>query len=221
LWQDKDIITQQALQNTISDFKEIFEGRVFCELANLLQDDTTLFIGNSMPVRDLDTFFWSSERRIRIMGNRGTNGIDGVISSALGVSAVCEHETTVLVLGDLSFLHDLNGLLAARLHQLNLTIILINNDGGGIFSFLPQAAYPEHFEQLFGTPTGLDFCYVVEMFGGRFQRVDNWEAFHTAVNQGLHASGLDVIEIRAERTSNVKMHRQLWEVVQKAITNRH
>jgi 2-succinyl-5-enolpyruvyl-6-hydroxy-3-cyclohexene-1-carboxylate synthase len=151
------------------------------------------------------------------MGNRGTNGIDGVISSALGVSAVAEHKPTVLVLGDLSFFHDLNGLLAARLYNLNLTIILINNDGGGIFSFLPQAAYPEHFEQLFGTPTGLDFRYVVEMYGGRFQRVNNWESFHKAVNQGLQSRGLDVIEILTERTSNVKMHRQLWEKVQKAI----
>ncbi len=221
LWQDTDKITQQALRNTIYDFNEIFEGRVFSELANLLQDGTTLYIGNSMPVRDLDTFFWSSKQRIRIIGNRGANGIDGIISSALGASAAAEqHEPTVLVLGDLSFFHDLNGLLAARLHQLNLTIILINNDGGGIFSFLPQAAYPEHFEQLFGTPTGLDFRLVVEMYGGRFQRIDNWESFHKAVNQGLQTSGLDVIEIPAERTSNVKMHRQLWEVVKKAISNR-
>jgi 2-succinyl-5-enolpyruvyl-6-hydroxy-3-cyclohexene-1-carboxylate synthase len=217
LWQDTDKITQQALLNTIYDFKEIFEGRVFSELANLLQDGTTLYIGNSMPVRDLDTFFWSSKQRIRIMGNRGANGIDGVVSSALGANAVADHEPTVLILGDLSFFHDLNGLLAARLHRLNLTIILINNDGGGIFSFLPQAAYPEHFEQLFGTPTGLDFRLAVEMYGGRFQKVDNWESFRKAVDQGLYTDGLDVIEIPAERTGNVKMHRQLWEVVKKAI----
>ncbi len=222
LWQDTDKITQQALRNAIYDFNELFEGRVFSELTNLLQDGTTLYIGNSMPVRDLDTFFWSSKQRIRIIGNRGANGIDGIISSALGASAVAgQHEPTVLVLGDLSFYHDLNGLLAARLYRLNLTIILINNDGGGIFSFLPQAAYPEHFEQLFGTPTGLDFRLAVEMYGGRFQRVENWESFRKAVNQGLHTGGLDVIEIPAERTSNVKMHRQLWEVVKKAIDNRH
>jgi 2-succinyl-5-enolpyruvyl-6-hydroxy-3-cyclohexene-1-carboxylate synthase len=218
-WQDTDKITQQALQNAIHDFNKLFEGRVFSELANLLPHGTTLYIGNSMPVRDLDTFFWSSEQRIRIMGNRGANGIDGNISSALGASAVAgQHGPTVLVLGDLAFFHDLNGLLAARLHQLNLTIILINNDGGGIFSFLPQATYPEHFEQLFGTPTGLDFRLVVEMYGGQFQKVDNWELFRKAVNQGLHTGGLQVIEIPTERTSNVKMHRQLWEVVKKAIS---
>jgi 2-succinyl-5-enolpyruvyl-6-hydroxy-3-cyclohexene-1-carboxylate synthase len=155
------------------------------------------------------------------MSNRGANGIDGIISSALGASAVSgQHEPTVLVLGDLSFFHDLNGLLAARLHQLNLTIILINNDGGGIFSFLPQAAYPEHFEQLFGTPIGLDFRLAVEMYGGQFQRVDSWELFRKAVNQGLLTGGLHVIEIPTERTSNVKMHRQLWEVTEKAISER-
>ncbi|HXZ04943.1 MAG TPA: thiamine pyrophosphate-dependent enzyme, partial [Ktedonobacteraceae bacterium] len=186
---------------------------------HLLQDGTTLYVGNSMPVRDLDTFFWSSEQNIHVMGNRGANGIDGVISSALGVSAVAGQEPTVLVLGDLSFFHDLNGLLAARLHELNLTIILINNDGGGIFSFLPQAAYPEHFEQLFGTPTGLDFRPMVEMYGGRFQRVDSWEAFRKAVNLGLNSAGLDVIEIPTERSSNVNMHRQLWEVIKKAIAD--
>jgi len=220
LWQDTDKITQQALLNTIYDFREIFEGRVFNELANLLQEGTTLYVGNSMPVRDLDTFFWSSVQCIRIVGNRGANGIDGVISSALGASAAADHEPTVLVLGDLSFFHDLNGLLAARLHELNLTIILINNDGGGIFSFLPQAAHPQHFEQLFGTPTGLNFKPVVEMYGGRFQRVDNWESFRKTVIQGLHSGGLDVIEIPTERTGNVKMHRQLWEVIQKAIDER-
>ncbi|HET7637337.1 MAG TPA: thiamine pyrophosphate-dependent enzyme, partial [Ktedonobacteraceae bacterium] len=204
--------------NAIVDFNELFEGRVFFELANLLPDGTTLYTGNSMPVRDLDTFFWSSEQRIRIMGNRGANGIDGVVSSALGASAVSrQHEPTVLVLGDLSFFHDLNGLLAARLHQLNLTIVLINNDGGGIFSFLPQAAYPEHFEQLFGTPTGLDFRLAVEMYGGQYQKVDSWELFRKAISQALHTGGLHVIEVPTERTSNVTMHRQLWEVTNKAL----
>ncbi len=219
IWLDADKITQLALQNAMLDFNELFEGRVFFELANLLPDGTTLYTGNSMPVRDLDTFFWSGERRIRIMGNRGANGIDGIVSSALGASAVSgQHEPTVLVLGDLSFFHDLNGLLAARLYRLNLTIVLINNDGGGIFSFLPQAAYPEHFEQLFGTPTGLDFSLVVEMYGGQFQKVDSWESFRKAISQGLHAGGLHVIELPTERTSNVTMHRQLWEVTRKAIS---
>jgi 2-succinyl-5-enolpyruvyl-6-hydroxy-3-cyclohexene-1-carboxylate synthase len=220
-WQDADRVTRQTLQHAIQDFNELFEGRVFTELARLLPDGTTLYTGNSMPIRDLETFFWGSEHRLRLMGNRGANGIDGVVSSALGASAGArQHEPTILVLGDLSFLHDLNGLLAARLHQLHLTIVLINNDGGGIFSFLPQTAYPEHFEQLFGTPTGLDFRLAVQMYGGQFRRVDTWEQFREAVSRGLNTGGIHVIEVPTERTSNVKMHRQLWERVGAALNER-
>jgi len=218
MWQNADRVTRQTIQAAIQDFKEFFEGRVFTELANLVLDGITLYAGNSMPVRDLDTFFWSTRERIRIMGNRGANGIDGVVSSALGASAGAgQNRPTILVLGDLSFFHDLNGLLAARLYGLNLTIVLINNDGGGIFSFLPQAAYPEHFEQLFGTPTGLDFRLAVQMYGGQYQRVESWEQFRKLVGRGLNTGGLHVIEVPTERASNVKMHRQLWEVVGKAL----
>src|SRR5713101_5089417 len=218
MWQNADRVTRQTIQAAIQDFNELFEGRVFTELANLVPDGTTLYTGNSMPVRDLDTFFWSTRERIRIMGNRGANGIDGVVSSALGASAGAgQNRPTILVLGDLSFFHDLNGLLAARLNELNLTIVLINNDGGGIFSFLPQAAYPEHFEQLFGTPTGLDFRLAVEMYCGQFQKVDSWEWFRKGVRRGLDTGGLHVIEVPTERASNVKMHRQLWERVGDAL----
>jgi 2-succinyl-5-enolpyruvyl-6-hydroxy-3-cyclohexene-1-carboxylate synthase len=219
MWQDADRVTRQTIQATIHTFDKPFEGRVFTELANLLPDDTTLYVGNSMTVRDLDTFFYCTGQRIHIMGNRGANGIDGVVSSALGASAGAgQSKPTILVLGDLSFFHDLNGLLAARLHRLNLTIVLINNDGGGIFSFLPQAAYPEHFEQFFGTPTGLDFRLSVQMYGGQYQKVQNWKQFRKVVKRGLHSGGLHVIEVQTERTSNVKMHRQLWGVVGKALS---
>ena len=154
--------------------------------------------------------------RACVLGNRGANGIDGVISSALGASAT-GNGPTVLVIGDLSFYHDLNGLLAARLHELDLTIVLVNNDGGGFFSFLPQASSPEHFEQLFGTPTGLDFAPVVQMYGGSFQRIANWNDFRVAVSKSLMAHGLHVIEVPTERASNVVMHRQLWQAVGEAL----
>ena len=219
-WQRAERLTRQSLQSAIQDFGPLFEGRVFTELATLLPQKTTLYVGNSMPIRDLDTFFWESASPIRIMGNRGANGIDGMISSALGASAVNKEGPTVLVIGDLSFFHDLNGLLAARLHQLDLTIILINNDGGGIFSFLPQAAYPEHFEQLFGTPTGLDFAPVVQMYGGSFQCVTDWHTFRSAVNESIASGGFHVVEVPTVRDSNVQMHRQLWKVVADALASK-
>jgi 2-succinyl-5-enolpyruvyl-6-hydroxy-3-cyclohexene-1-carboxylate synthase len=218
-WQQAEQRTRQALQSAIQDFGPLFEGRVFSELAALLPQETTLYVGNSMPIRDLDTFFWESASTIRIIGNRGANGIDGMVSSALGASAAQQEAPTVLVIGDLSFFHDLNGLLAARLHKLDITIVLINNDGGGIFSFLPQASYPEHFEQLFGTPTGLDFAPVVQMYGGTFQQATTWQAFRSTINESITSKGLHVIEVPTERTSNVQMHRQLWQVVRNALAD--
>ncbi len=215
-WLRADTTSRQQLQAAIQDFAPLFEGRVFTELADIVPAGTTLYVGNSMPVRDMDTFFWHSTDNVRVMGNRGANGIDGVISSALGASAVSDGPT-VLVIGDLSFYHDLNGLLAVRLHGLNLTIVLINNDGGGIFSFLPQASYPEHFEQLFGTPTDLDFAPVVQMYGGDFQRISQWKEFRVAINKSISTAGLHVIEVPTERASNVTMHRQLWQVVSEAL----
>ncbi len=220
-WTNADQRTRQALQAGMEEFQPLFEGRIFSELAALLPAGATLYVGNSMPVRDLDTFFWASERPLQILGNRGANGIDGVVSSALGASAGAgTGAPTVLVIGDLSFLHDLGGLVAAHLHRLSLTIILINNDGGGIFSFLPQANHPAHFEQLFGTPTGLDMSYAVQMYGGQFHRVGSWEHFRKAVIKGMTSGGLQVIEVQTERASNVQMHRRLWQRVSQALEGR-
>ncbi len=217
-WQEAERSTRAALSMACANFSELFEGRVFGELAQLLPDHSLLYTGNSMPIRDMDTFFWPDALKVRCLGNRGANGIDGVISSALGASAAGgPDEPAVLVIGDLSFFHDLNGLLAARMHDLHLVIVLINNDGGGIFSFLPQAAYPEHFEQLFGTPTGLDFRLIVTMYGGRFQHITSWETFRLELQTSLRERGLHVLELPTERASNVLMHRQLWQVVEQAL----
>jgi 2-succinyl-5-enolpyruvyl-6-hydroxy-3-cyclohexene-1-carboxylate synthase len=217
-WQRAEQATRAVLSHALGELPGLFEGRVFAELAALLPAGSLLYVGNSMPVRDMDTFFWPQERHLRCLGNRGANGIDGVVSSALGASAASgPAEPVVLVIGDLSFFHDLNGLLAARLYALNLVIVLMNNDGGGIFSFLPQAAYPEHFEQLFGTPTGLDFGPAVAMHGGRFLRITDWSTFRSAVHSGLAEGGLHVIEVPGERAGNVVQHRQLWPLVERAL----
>jgi 2-succinyl-5-enolpyruvyl-6-hydroxy-3-cyclohexene-1-carboxylate synthase len=209
-WLKINAITKQEL---VTQGKHDFlsEGQIFMELSELLPAYSTLFVGNGMPVRDLDTFFFCNDRNIRIMANRGANGIDGVVSTALGV-AVSEGPC-LLVLGDLSFYHDLNGLLAAKLYNLNATIILINNDGGGIFSFLPQAQCPQHFEQLFGTPLGLDFKLAVEMYQGEFSRVDSWEDFQQTLQRNLQDKGLHVIEVATQRDENVQLHREIWQAV--------
>lgn len=216
MWQEADAATSAALAAGSDAFAEPFEGRVFRELAELLPDGALFVAGNSMPVRDLDTFFPGSRRAVRFVANRGASGIDGVVSTALGAAAL-HQGPAVLVIGDLSFYHDMNGLLAARRFGLNLTIVLINNDGGGIFSFLPQAGQPQHFEQLFGTPHGLDFEPAATLYGACFTRPASWEAFAAALRAGLTGGGLHMVEVRTERAANVVQHRALWPQVTAAL----
>jgi len=218
LWCDINRRARQAMAAQLEQFDEPFEGRVFTELAACLPEKATCFVSSSMPVRDLDTFFPGDGRSIRFLSNRGANGIDGVVSSALGASAVTGGPL-VLVVGDLAFYHDLNGLLAAKLHHLRATIILINNDGGGIFSFLPQAAHPEHFELLFGTPHGLDFRPAAEMYGAAFHQPRTWDEFRSAVKRSLQADGLTIVEVKTSRERNVVMHRQVWAAVSTALNS--
>jgi 2-succinyl-5-enolpyruvyl-6-hydroxy-3-cyclohexene-1-carboxylate synthase len=217
-WRRIDRLSRAAIEGQLAENDEPFEGRAFAELARLLPDGATLFASSSMPVRDLDTFFPASERRIRFLSNRGANGIDGVISSALGARAASASDGPLLLaIGDIAFYHDMNGLLAAKLHGLDATILLLNNDGGGIFSFLPQAAYPEHFEALFGTPHGLDFRPAAELYGARYHRVEHWGDFRRTVGDALDAPGLKIVELRTERSRNVALHRQIWPAVFAAV----
>jgi 2-succinyl-5-enolpyruvyl-6-hydroxy-3-cyclohexene-1-carboxylate synthase len=216
-WLRANAASRRVIADYLDGLEEPFEGKVFADLAEVLPDQAILYAGNSMPVRDLDTFFPASDRAIRFLSNRGTNGIDGVVSSALGAAATGSGPV-VLVIGDISFYHDLNGLLAAKLHQLDATIVLINNDGGGIFSFLPQAAHPEHFETLFGTPHSLDFRPAIEMYGGRHHQVESSTDFRAALRKAIGASGLNVVEVRTERERNVTLHRRIWPAISAALT---
>src|SRR5699024_8974635 len=135
-------------------------------LREVIPEGSTLYVGNSMAVRDVDTFFLTDDKPISVLANRGANGIDGMVSSGVGAAAAGKRVT--LVLGDLSFFHDMNGLHAAKHYGLDITILLINNNGGGIFSFLPQAEDPKHFEALFGTPLHLDFRKAAELYEANY-----------------------------------------------------
>jgi 2-succinyl-5-enolpyruvyl-6-hydroxy-3-cyclohexene-1-carboxylate synthase len=218
-WTGLNAVTRRALEEHLRQVDELFEGKVFSELSELLPEGAVLVAGNSMPVRDLDTFLPQSCRGLRCLSNRGANGIDGVVSTALGASAA-DIGPAVLAIGDISFYHDLNGLLAARTYGLDLLVVLLNNDGGGIFSFLPQAeAEPARFEQLFGTPHGLDFRPFVEGYGGHFVRVCDWSSFGAAVNAALSRGGLNVVEVPTERRRNVAQHRAVWRSVANALAH--
>jgi 2-succinyl-5-enolpyruvyl-6-hydroxy-3-cyclohexene-1-carboxylate synthase len=224
LWTAANAAAREAQRAALDAFDEPFEGRAGVELAAALPDGTTLVAGNSMPVRDLDSFLPSGERELRIVGTRGASGIDGVVSSAVGAAAGREAGASgpvALLVGDLSFFHDLNGLWALRRHGLDLTVLLVNNDGGGIFHFLPQAeALPDRFEQWFGTPHGLDFRGAVEMHGGSFATLDGsgvGGGWGDALTSAIGTPGLSVLELRTERVRNVELHQQVWAQAHEAV----
>jgi len=194
---------------------DLFEGQLPREILACMPSNGTLMVGNSMPVRDFDSFLPSTKTKTLILANRGVSGIDGVVSTALGIAAA-QAGPVVLVIGDVSFYHDLNALLIAKRHSLSLLIVLIHNDGGGIFSFLPQAGYPETFEP-FKTSHGLDFRPGVEMYGGHFTSVQTWPEFHEAVGQAWQRDGLTVVELRTHEQPNVDLHQYLFHRVQQAL----
>lgn len=204
--------SRAAIRDQLTCTEEIFEGKIFTELANLFPFKGTLFAGNSMPVRDLDTFYPSTSQQIHFLANRGASGIDGVLSTALGTTAV-RRDPVILVIGDLSFFYDMNGLLAAKQYQLNATIILVNNNGGGLFSFLPQRQYQEFFETYFGTPHGLTFQATADLYGLGYCKITSWSEFRKAVSQNIETSGTAIVEVPTHRERNVELHRRIWSAV--------
>jgi 2-succinyl-5-enolpyruvyl-6-hydroxy-3-cyclohexene-1-carboxylate synthase len=218
VWTSTERAAQQAIATQLRAREDISEPGVFAELARILPAGATLFVANSMPVRDLDTFLPPGESPLRILGNRGANGIDGLVSTALGLAAG-GLGPVVFVTGDLSLYHDSNGLLAAKLHGLDATIVLINNDGGGIFSFLPQASEADQFERLFGTPHGLDFAHLAQLYSAHHTHAKSWAAFRDAVGAGVSGRGLHIVEVRTNRARNVSDHRSIWPAVADALTD--
>jgi len=153
-----------------------------------------------------------------VLANRGANGIDGMISSALG-AAGSQPQPVVLLTGDLALLHDVGALQAARSHSLNLTVVVFNNDGGGIFSYLPVAdrAEPEIFETHFRTPHGADLGGIVAGFGAGFARVGSWEHFRASFKSALATPGVSVVEIPVDRDRSVAHHREIERRVCEAL----
>jgi 2-succinyl-5-enolpyruvyl-6-hydroxy-3-cyclohexene-1-carboxylate synthase len=213
-WIEINEKTKKELTKT-AEIKEMSEAKLFHSLGEMIPNKAVLFVGNSMPIRDLDTFFHKQKKQVTIIANRGANGIDGTISTALGVGVI--KQPLFLIVGDLTFFHDLNGLILSELYQLPITVILINNNGGGIFSFLPQVELPRHFELLFGTPLNIDFKHAVEMYKGQYQLVNSWNHLEILFQDSDFAEGLRVWEIRTNRENNLLEHRQMTNRILKML----
>lgn len=213
-WSDAWAAAEATVQRTLDGaLTEVDDPAVARAVVHALAPDQALVVASSMPVRDVEWF--GGPPAGRVLANRGANGIDGVVSTALGVSL--SGQPTVALVGDLAFLHDTNALLGAGDREVDLTVLVVDNDGGAIFSFLPQAeAMPDdEFERLFGTPHGLDLVAVAAAHGAEAGALRTLDDVREAV--GRRGSGVRVGVVRTDRAANVEVHRRLYERVAAAL----
>ena len=215
-WLDAEARARRALDAFLDGSEEPFEGRIARDVVDTVPDGGSLVVASSMPVRDVESFARPRDG-VRLVANRGVNGIDGFVSTAVGV-ALAADGPTVALLGDLCFLHDVNGLLGITRRGIDLTFVVVDNDGGGIFSFLPQAdALPDHFERLFGTPQGVDIGALAVVHGVPVHEVARAREVGDAVRDAVAAGGVRIVHVRTERAANVTQHRAAWAAVAEAL----
>jgi 2-succinyl-5-enolpyruvyl-6-hydroxy-3-cyclohexene-1-carboxylate synthase len=227
-WRTADERAAEAITGAIGA-EELSEPRVAAELGVLLPANATLFVASSMPVRDIETFWPARPDPPRVLCNRGANGIDGTVSSAFGAAAQ-EDGPVVLLIGDVALAYDIGGLLASTRLGLKLTIVLIDNGGGGIFDFLPVAgasmARTPHtppgediYTRHIATPTGLDFANAAALYGLAHRRVATTVELRSALEHALSPeAGSTIVHVRTERSSNVELHRHIWGAVSAAVS---
>jgi len=208
-------VAREVLERRVAEAEDAEEAAVLPDLMRVLPDGAVLYVGNSMPVRDLDAFVPACDRPVRVLANRGLNGIDGVVSSALGASAAAG-SPLLLVTGDLSFHHDLNALHLVRGGAAAATIVVIHNDGGGIFSFLPVARHPE-FERCFATPHGLGFAPIAALYGIPHHSIESREELRERAEWSLAQRTTVLLEVRTSRSRNRAFHQSVWDEVIQAV----
>jgi 2-succinyl-5-enolpyruvyl-6-hydroxy-3-cyclohexene-1-carboxylate synthase len=233
-WRSADGLAAEAILGALgADI--LSEPRVASELGVLLPQDATLFVASSMPVREIESFWPVRDDPPRVLCNRGANGIDGIVSSAFGAAAD-DGGPVVLLIGDVALAHDIGGLLAARRLGLKMTIVLLENGGGGIFDFLPVAGSAlareqdhtasEHdttrldtdiYTQHVATPTGLDLADAATLYGLEHERAGDVQSFRTALERALASERSAIVEVRGDRDENVELHARVWQAVSAAL----
>ncbi len=209
-------ISNSIKDELINESRSLNEARIISEIVNNLPDNSHLMISNSMPIRDFDYFAGNTNKDIAIYNNRGASGIDGIISTALGIAADCSRPT-FLITGDLAFYYDLNGLLAAKKYSLPLIIILINNNGGGIFEVLPISKYKEVFNEFFLAPHSLDFSYFVKAYQGNYTLISDWESLHETFYSALNNKSFSVLEVRTDAVESLELRKKYWQEIEKQL----
>ena len=217
-WATQLISYENTVEDIIQPEMGFHEGAIAKCCVESIESGGQLFIGNSMPIRDVDMSTSTSQQFVTTYSNRGVSGIDGVVSTALGMCAEKNNTQSLLLIGDLSFYHDMNGLLAAK-YGINLTIVVINNSGGGIFSFLPIAnAGMENFQQFWTTDTGLNFKKAAELYNCWYSRAANVEELGDCIQKSFESSSIKIIEIRTDINENIENRRKFLKDVKQILS---
>ena len=203
VWQQIESNSREQLDK-VQEELNLFEGRTIHMLQQMMSDEGQLLVANSMSIRDMDYFWATGRSQAMVYGNRGTNGIDGTVSTALGLST--NGKPTVMLTGDLSFFHDMNGLAIGKTHGMNLTIVLHNNDGGGIFQYLPQKG-PDDFAYLFNTPQGIDYSGLATMYGLDYVKVTTNAELEQAMQHYIGTEGIHLIEVPTSKEISRELHK--------------
>ncbi|PSO67762.1 MAG: 2-succinyl-5-enolpyruvyl-6-hydroxy-3-cyclohexene-1-carboxylic-acid synthase [Cyanobacteria bacterium QH_9_48_43] len=204
-WRDAETQLRQALDKTMATTDTLFEGKAAWLLSQTLPPATPLLIANSMPVRDVEFFWKPNNSGIQPFCNRGANGIEGSLSTALGIAH--HHQSSVMLTGDLALLHDTNGFLQRNRFTGHLTIVLINNNGGGIFEMLPISQFEPPFQEYFATPQEIDFAQLCGTYGIEYKRITNWQQLQALLNP-LPEKGIRVLEIPTNRREDAKWRQE-------------
>lgn len=200
-WLEIEAKIKYKIDLAMKSLEELREGKIPWLLSQYLPPQTPIFIANSMPVRDAEFFWQANSLNIIPYFNRGANGIDGTLSTALGVAY--ENKSSVLLTGDLALLHDTNGFLITPKFRGHLTIILINNNGGGIFEMLPMAEFEPPFEEFFATPQQVNFNYLSLVYPLEYFSLKNWQQLVDLLNP-LPKTGIRILEIKTNRKDDAQ-----------------
>ncbi len=216
MWRGVDGTAATLLEGTPAESAEVLESGIVSRVCSHIGSDTNLFLSNSMPIRWADMYAKARDGFPPVFVNRGANGIDGIVSTAAGV-ALASRRTTICVLGDLTFLHDQNGLWRLADDQVPLKIVVLNNSGGGVFHFLPIASLAGHFERLVAMPHSIDLAQLVSAHGIRYWRSQSLREFSVDFEECLRHFGPGVLEVHTDRTQNHKRHLETVATVTRAI----
>ncbi|KAF3889064.1 MULTISPECIES: 2-succinyl-5-enolpyruvyl-6-hydroxy-3-cyclohexene-1-carboxylic-acid synthase [Nostocales] len=205
LWLTAEAKVRANVNQTLAPMEELFEGKTAWLLSQTLPSKTPIFIANSMPVRDVEFFWQPNSLGLQPFFNRGANGIDGTLSTALGIAH--RHQSSVMLTGDLALLHDTNGFLIRNKFVGHLTIVLINNNGGGIFEMLPVAQFEPPFEEFFATPQDIDFAQLCATYSIEHELISSWKQLQDKLNP-LPTQGIRVLELRTNRKADAKWRKE-------------